>query len=477
MIYHRATVGAHQMWADQVGDASYKFKNFLPYLKKSVTYTPPNNVLRLQNASTSYDVSSLQGSGPLSVTFANWVYAFPTWAARAFTQIGIPFRPDGLQDGSLLGYAYTLYTLDAQSQTRASSETAFLSNSLDEPNYYVYPLTMAKKILFDSSRKATGVLVDTAGAQYSLSARKEVILSAGCIGSPQLLQVSGVGPAALLSSHSIPVIADRPGVGQNLQDQIVFGISRGVNAPTASSYDSAAYSAAQAALFDSSAAGPLTDLGADMTAWEKVTANMTSVSSTTRAALARYPADWPDLEYITFAGYFGNCNSFTTADPGDGIQYATMAVALGTPLSRGSVAITSPDAAVAPVIDPQFLTNPGDIEVAVAGFKRARQFWSASSIQPFLVGKEKYPGPEVTTDAQIAESIRNSFTTIYHGASTCAMGRANDSLAVVDPQARVYGVSGLRVVDASAFPFLPPGHPQSTVCKYLVHALSFLECP
>jgi choline dehydrogenase len=112
------------------------------------------------------------------------------------------------------------------------------------------------------------------------------------------------------------------------------------------------------------------------------------------------------------------------------------------------------------VINPNWLTAPEDVDVAIVGFKRTREIWSHINV---TIGPEYLPGANVTTDAQILDYIRDAAFTLYHASASCKMGRKNDTMAVVDPQARVYGVKGLRVVDASAFPFLPPGHPQATV--------------
>lgn len=134
-----------------------------------------------------------------------------------------------------------------------------------------------------------------------------------------------------------------------------------------------------------------------------------------------------------------------------------------SPLSRGTVSISSADTAVQPIIDPNSLTHPADVAVAVAAFKRAREFWATDVMKKLAIGHEIYPGLDVATDEEILASIRRSYNAIYHASCTNKMGKKNDPKAVVDPQARVYGVKNLRVVDASAFPFLPPGHPQSTV--------------
>ncbi|KAL9080497.1 MAG: hypothetical protein Q9157_000731 [Trypethelium eluteriae] len=456
-------------WADRVGDDSYTFENLLPWFEKSVNFTPPNNDLRLKNATPSYSTTSLGSSkGTLGVTFPNWAYAFPSWATKALSQMGISVRTEGFLNGGLLGQAYAMFTQDGTTMFRSSSETAFLQNSLGDPNYYLYPLTQAKKVLFDETKTATGVLVDSGGFLYTLSARKEVIMAAGFIGSPQVLQASGVGPAQLLQSLNIPIVADLPGIGQGMQDHIVFGISQGINAITASNLGDPNFQNEQRQLFDEHATGLLTSVAADLVAWEKLpNSTRADFSNDTLSYLATYPQDWPEVEYVAFSAYFGNGKTITGEDPQDGTPYGTMGVALHTPRSRGSVNITSADTSVAPALDPGWLTEQADVDVVVGGFKRARQFWAQSALSNFTVGPERYPGRAVATDEQIAESIRNSFQTEYHGSCTCAMGKPDDPNAVVDTKGRVYGVKGVRVVDTAAFPLLPPGHPQSIVCKYI----------
>ena len=217
MTYHMATRDSYQMWADTVGDQSYTFDQFLPYFKKHMNFTPPNSQTRFANTTPDYDTSTLGNSGPVSVSFPNYAAAFGTWAVKGLTEIGIN-SINGFTSGKLIGSSYSLSTIDATLQTRESSETAYLQPALTQkPNLIVFQSTLAKKVLFNSAKTATGVQVDSAGMLYSLSARKEVIVSAGSFQSPQLLMVSGVGPAAVLQKHNIPVVADRPGVGQNMQ--------------------------------------------------------------------------------------------------------------------------------------------------------------------------------------------------------------------------------------------------------------------
>ena len=168
---------------------------------------------------------------------------------------------------------------------------------------------------------------------------------------------------------------------------------------------------------------------------------------------------------MNVGGYFGYQNNFVTGGPNDGYNYASIPVALVAPLSRGNISISSADMADPPLINPNWLTDPTDVQVAIAGYKRVRELFATSALAPVLIGPEYFPGPSVQTDSQLLLLIRESLNTVFHAAATCSMGKISDPNAVVDSKARVIGVQRLRVVDASAFPLLPPGHPMSTVCK------------
>ena len=216
MAYQRGTKGAYQKWARQVDDESYEFENWLPFFEKSLKYSPPNMSKRAANATPDVDLNHLaSGDGPLSITVANYANAASSWVKNAFQSIGI-LPINGFTSGSLIGSSYLLGTINASTQTRDSSETSFLRTSLNNPNLMVYQSTLGKRILFEKSTQASGVLVESAGMVYTLSTRKEVVVSAGVFQSPQLLMVSGIGPSDTLTKHDIPLVADRPGVGQNM---------------------------------------------------------------------------------------------------------------------------------------------------------------------------------------------------------------------------------------------------------------------
>lgn len=205
------------MWAAQVGDDNYTYQNFLPYFKKHQNFTQPDSSRRLANATPSYDESFLGTQGPLDVIFPNYAGAFGTWVAKGLQALGM-YAINGFQSGELIGSAYALASIIYDQNIRESSETAYLQPVLEtgNQNLIIFPLTLGKKVLFDESKKAVGAIVNTQGLEYSINVTREVILSAGSFQSPQLLMDSGVGPADVLTQHGIEVIADRPGVGQNM---------------------------------------------------------------------------------------------------------------------------------------------------------------------------------------------------------------------------------------------------------------------
>lgn len=466
MIYQRPTVQSLQIWADQVGDQSYTFNNFLPYFKKSIKFTPPNTSKRAANASAKYSAAAFDATGgPHSVSYANYAQPFSSYMQGALQEIGVADTQD-FNSGKLLGCQYCSSTINPTAETRESSQTSFLNLAASRSNLKIYDTTLAKRIQFDNNKTATGVIVSSTGiaTQYILSAKKEVIVSAGAFQSPQLLMVSGVGPKAALSQFNIPMIADRAGVGQGMQDHVFFGPTYrvGVSTFTKLANDPAYIATEFAGEYSTQQEGPLTNPVADFLGWEKV--NRSSLSSQAQSDLAVFPADWPEMEYLSGAGYIGNFANLFTTQPKDGYQYATILGGLISPLSRGTVTLSSADTIDPPVINPNWLTHPTDVEVSLAIFKRVRQAFASNFMAKVLTDKTEYfPGPQVQTDAQILTNIRNTVMTIWHAACTCRMGRTSDSNAVVDSNAKVIGVSGVRVVDASSFPLLVPGHPQSTI--------------
>ncbi|KAK4159203.1 putative GMC oxidoreductase [Cladorrhinum sp. PSN259] len=469
MIYQRGSKQSYDKWAEAVGDNSYTFDSLFPHFKRSVTFTPPSDT-RFANASAEYNINafSTTNGGPLQVSYANYAQAFSTWMEPALNEIGVPQIQD-FNSGNLLGAQYCASTIRPESQTRDSSQTSFLREAQGRRNLKVYILTLAKQIIFaPDSKLATGVLVETKplGAfQFTLKARKEVIISAGAFQSPQLLMVSGIGPKAELERHKIPLIVDRPGVGQGMQDHVFFGPTWRVKVETLTRVANDLLYVGEQFLgpYTLKKQGPLTNPVCDFLGWEKTPRNL--ISQTAAQILDReFPPDWPEIEFLSAPGYVGDFSNLLTTQPKDGFQYATILGGIVAPLSRGTVTLRSKDTRDLPIINPNWLTDATDQEVAIAIYKRLRAAFRSEAMQPVLVGNDEYfPGSNVRTDAEILQVIRSTVMTIWHASCTCRMGKGSDPMAVVDKDAKVIGVEGLRVVDASSFALLPPGHPQSTV--------------
>lgn len=467
MYYHRQTLGSSKKWAKETGDSSYTFPNLLPFYEKSVNFTARS--VTYPNSSNVQDPSAFNTTGgPLQVSFGDYDDPWGTWAQVGLEAVGqAPI--DGFQSGKLIGSAYVPSTIDPTAATRSSSESSFLQSALKNTTLKVYNNTLAQKILFDKTT-ATGVLVapegvsGVNGSSYTLTARNEIILSAGTFQSPQLLMLSGIGPPKTLKGLGIPIVKPLPGVGQNLWDHVFWGTSYPVNVVTNSAgLNSPAAAAAGISAYQTTHTGPLTLGGIEVLGWEKLPPQYRSgLSPATQHALdAAFPRDWPDLEFLPASGALGFQRDYATEDPTDRLNYATVATALVAPLSRGSVTINSTSAADPPLINPNYLSHPADVEVAIAAFKRQRQVWA--NLSAVTTGPEKIPGAAVQTDAEILDFIKEALAPVWHAAATCKMGPVADGMAVVGRDFKVHGVRRLRVVDASSFPFLPPGHPQATV--------------
>ncbi|KJZ74261.1 hypothetical protein HIM_06267 [Hirsutella minnesotensis 3608] len=469
MIYHRGSKSSYDLWAKDVGDDTYRLSNFEKYFKKSVNFTPPNKSKRPANISdsTTYDPNDFLPTGkggPVQVSYPNFVSPWGTWLEKGFQAIGLR-KTDGFNKGQLIGYHYAQTTIRQSDATRSSSaEYVYSAQKKNVNSLKVFLKTHALKILFED-KTATGVKVQHKGSSYNLRAKKEVIVSAGAFQSPQLLMVSGIGPQDTLRRYNIPVISQLSGVGQNMWDHVFFGPSWPVKIPTLVGVlmnPVNLFKAAVEYLFQH--AGDLSSNGLEFLGWEKLPEQYRQrFSAQTEQELAYFPADWPEVEYLDANGYIGNFGNLITGQPKDGKTYTTILGAVVAPISRGNVTIESANSLDSPVINPNWMTAKADQEVAVAWYRRMRDVWQSRPLQSIVDGEEKYPGENVQTDEQVLNTIRDSLMTVWHPACTCKMGKKSDPMAVVDNQARVFGVKGLRVVDASSMPLLPPGHPQSTI--------------
>lgn len=249
-----------------------------------------------------------------------------------------------LSNGTLLGHQFTPLSINAK-QERSTSETSYLDLALKETQLTVYTGALAKKILFDGNKTATGVLVETEGVPYTISAKREVILSAGAVQSPQILMVSGIGPGETLQKLNISVIADRPGVGQELQDNPYFAISFALPFDTQMTVLFNPAKIAQAAEeYNTHRTGFLTST-ADVINFEKASTlpGYENLPETVKADLATFPRDWPEMQFVPPGILFGSM-------PIDARNYGSFLCGLIAPLSRGSVTINSTDTADPPIV-------------------------------------------------------------------------------------------------------------------------------
>ncbi|KAI0481328.1 glucose-methanol-choline oxidoreductase [Xylariaceae sp. FL0804] len=448
MAYARSAKGAYQVWADTVSDQSYTWEQVLPYYLKSMDFTPPDDETRRANATPSYDDAMTNEGGPLDATYPAYAESWSTWVAEGLEDIGVN-RTDALIDGSVMGGTWQLLTVDHATGHRASSDTNFLRPVLGRSNLKVFTETMAERIIFDDSKTATGVEVTRNNKTSVIRAKKEVIVSAGVFQSPQLLMVSGVGPRAVLEQYGIDVVADRPGVGQGMKDHIFLVITFEIALPS----------------FVNTATGPLTNPGGDYVGLEKLPASLRSNwSSETKSVLNALPSDWPEIQYLMLpAALTGG----TTA----GASYGTIFTALQAPQSTGNVTISSALMSDKPLINPNYMSAQADVDVMVAAFRRVREMVTSTSLADIIIS-EFLPGPSVQTDDEIFAYMELALSPMSHAHATNAMGKYSDPNAVVGTTGKVYGVNGLRVIDASAFPFLLPGPAPQTHVYMLAEKLS-----
>lgn len=473
MTLHSGTRGSFDQWAEITGDPSWRWDSVLPFFKRSCHVTAADEKKRGSNASVVFNADAFDNSldGPVQVSWPNYGSPFSTHVEIGLERIGIPPRQD-FNSGKLSGSSWASTTISPMDQKRSSSQTSFLKRAMATTSIKVYTHTMARKLIIDPDNStATGVEVQTNAKRYNLYVKKEVILSAGAFQSPQMLMVSGIGPKETLQRYNIPVIQDLPGVGQNLWDHVIFGVVQRVGVTTASNLVNSMPAAAKAlADYTFKKQGPLTAPGFGVIGWEKFPAAIRrTFTNKTLKDLSQFPNDWPEVEYLGLDGILDGWHSSLDQMLFDGKQYGTIGAALVSPLSRGSVTIGSSDISTPPLIDLGYLTHETDQEVAIAAVKRLRQAWEGVDVAE---GEYK-PGAGVQTDEQILDFVRSTMVPVWHPAGTCAMGKATDKNAVVDSQTKVIGVNGLRVVDASIFPTLPPGHPQSA-CYMIAEKIAAL---
>ena len=337
------------------------------------------------------------------------------------------------------GFGY--WEVNQRNGERLSTSRAFLQPAAGRPNLTVVTGVLARRIRIEN-RRATGVEVAHGGQVRTLAATREVIVAGGAINSPQLLMLSGVGPAEELKPHGIEVVHDLPGVGENLQDHQDVMLCWSSPRHSLYGYSLRALPWMLAAPFRYlfHRKGPFTS-------------NTVESGGFVRS---RPGLEQPDLQ-ILLGPEFMNQNR--SIPKGHGFSFHAQVM---QPKSRGRLVLASADPAAKPKLYGNFLSDPGgeDLETLVRGFKIVRRLVAAPAMDAYR-GEEVSPGPRVSTDEEIRRFTRENLGTGFHPAGTCRMGR--DSLAVVDPELRVRGIDGLRVIDASVMPTVVSGNTNAPV--------------
>ena len=319
---------------------------------------------------------------------------------------------------------------------RCSAANAYLRPAMRRPNLAVKSAALVTRVLFDG-RRAVGVEYRRGQALQTVHAQREVIVSAGPINSPKLLKLSGVGPAAELHEHGIEVVADRPGVGENLQDHLEFYFQVACTQPVT--------------LYSSMGLFARAMIGAR---WllRKDGLGATNHFETGGFIRSRAGVPYPDIQFhflplaVTYDG------SSLAHEHGFQAHVGPM-----RSKSRGHVRLASPDVRDKPKILFNYLSHPDDLTEFRAGLRLTREIFAQKAFDPYR-GREIQPGNEVQTDDEIDSFVRSKVESAYHPSCSCKMGRSSDPMAVVDPGGRVYGVEALRVIDSSVMPSITTGN-------------------
>ncbi|KAI9793364.1 MAG: hypothetical protein M1816_000256 [Peltula sp. TS41687] len=460
MTYARAEDVQIDAW-ETIGNKGWNWNSLFPYYKKSEEFRPPT-VAQVANGA-SYVAQFHGETGPLDV---GYLYNLANGSLfhmfnNTWEEFGIPYNPD-INGGHMHGFTVWPSTADVLANVREDSAQAYYYPIRSRRNLHVFNGTIGNKIIWNDGYKGDAVAkaVEVTLADGTIDviyAKKEVIISAGTLRSPAILELSGVGNPAIMSQYGISTKIALPGVGENLQDQTnsLHLYTSNENRTALGPY--VAFTDLQDLFGKDAAAEFASSTNASITAWAAAVsnANHNAISASALEYLFQiqhnlvFQQAFPSAEIITT--FFGNI-----------VGSAFWGL---VPFSRGSVHIASADPLTYPRINPNFFLIDFDLTVQVALAKQARKFWATAPIST-LPAAEAQPGlltvPANASDAEWAAWIKQSSTTNYHPVGTAAMMPRHLG-GVLDERLKVYGTRNVRVVDASVFPFQVSGHPTATL--------------
>ncbi len=439
MIYMRGQSRDYDSWADQTGEEDWRWANALPDFKVHEDHYKLDNGADPKTGDNSR-FSDMHGhGGEWRVEKQRLRWDVLDSFADAAEQNGIQ-KTDDFNSGDNAGVGY--FDVNQRSGWRWNTSKAFLRPAKTRPNLTIWTEAQVVKLTFeagdDGRPRCTGAQVDHKGQIVDVTATREVALSAGAVNSPKILQLSGVGPAALLQQHGIDVVLDAPGVGENLQDHLqiraVFSVE---GTKTLNTLANSLFGKAMIGLeYVLKRSGPM------------------SMAPSQLGAFTRSDPNRPhaNLEYhvqpLSLEAFGEDLHDFPAI---------TVSVCNLNPSSRGHIRIGSSDYRDAPKITPNYLATEDDRKVAADSLRQVRSIMAQPAMQQYKPAEVK-PGTQYQTDEELAKLAGDIATTIFHPVGTTKMGRDDDAMAVLDPHLRVRGITGLRVVDAGVMPTITSGN-------------------
>jgi choline dehydrogenase len=435
MVYVRGQKADYDGWAQQ-GNRGWTYDDVLPYFKKTE---------RREGGSATYRGRS----GPLTISDARSPHELMDAAIRAGAELGFPANPD-YNGAAQEGFAY--FQVTQKGGIRQSAYRAFLKPALGRRNLELLTKALARRVVVEDGR-AAAVEFERHGRIETAWARREIVLSAGAVQSPQLLELSGIGDPRVLAAAGVPVLHPLPGVGENYRDHYMTRMSWRINR--------------RITLNERTRGLPL------MLEVLRYACTRRGLLTAAPAMLAGFVRTRPELEapdvqyHLTPASYASLRQRDLEPEPGFTIGTYQM-----RPESKGGIHLKSPDPKVQPSIKGEYLSVDYDREVMLEGMRIARRLMRSRALSPY-VERETQPGDGDDSDEALLEFARQAGIACFHPIGTCKMGI--DELAVVDPRLRVRGLRGLRVADASVMPTMPSGNTHAPTMMIAEKAADMLK--
>lgn len=423
MIYIRGNRQDYNEWS-ALGNAGWSYEEVLPYFKKSENHEFIDNEFHGKG-------------GPLNVTNRRYTNPLSEVFIQAGQELGYAKNNDfngATQEG------FGLYQVTQLNGERCSVARAYLHPVASRPNLTIETKAQVERIMIENGR-ATGVVYHQNGRSHEVRANKEVILSAGAYNSPQILQLSGIGNGDGLKKHGIPVYKHLPGVGQNLQDHMVYF---------------AMFNSSYKKTLDRAENFPQVFGHLLQYLLSKKGVFSTNIGEAGAFVHSSPEQPSPDIQYHFAPAYFLS-HGLKNPDKGNGYSIGGKIL---NPSSKGSVTLASARFDAAPLIDHNYMSTDDDIKRSVWGYKLAEKLGMTRAFAPYRTGWFDF-APRPKDDSEVEDLIRATGETLYHPTSTCKMG--NDDMAVVDAELKVHGMKGLRVVDASVMPNVTRGNTNAPV--------------